>query len=423
MPGGQHRLRVMLVVAEVALALVLVVAAGLDLPGAGGPVAARHRVRRDRRAHLPALGARGAAADRPGAARFLRADGRRAPGDFPGWRMPATRRCSRSTGPGRRASGATPSRSCRRSRSSSRRMARSLRGTRGRSGSGWWPAAGRAGRHPGPSDGDGHRRAARPRLLPHRGAWEDTLLSNDGKQKREIVGVVKHVAAYGVVGREPAVHQFYLATEQLPEEAYGRNLRSVNVAVRSRTTPEQLRPELMRALARLDRSCRCTRCEPPSSSSGPRSTRSDSRPCSWCSSRCWRSCWRCSASTRCSRTAWRSGHIEIGIRMALGAPPQPGASPGGGTGRGLGGDRPRGGAPRSGRDDPAAPQRGGDRPAARPTGVRGDRARSARLRRVCLVAPGPAGGARGCLGGSPGRRLGQGGRRRGPGRSVVKQNT
>ena len=48
------------------------------------------------------------------------------------------------------------------------------------------------------------------------------------------------------------MHQLYLATEQLSEEAYGRNLRSVNVAVRSGSTPEQLRPELMRTLARLD---------------------------------------------------------------------------------------------------------------------------------------------------------------------------
>ena len=84
------------------------------------------------------------------------------------------------------------------------------------------------------------------------GAVGRHLLSNDGKQDREIVGVVKHVAAYGVVGREPAVHQFYLPTEQLPEEAYARNLRSVNVAVRSRTTPEQLRPELVRTVSRLD---------------------------------------------------------------------------------------------------------------------------------------------------------------------------
>jgi putative ABC transport system permease protein len=84
------------------------------------------------------------------------------------------------------------------------------------------------------------------------GAVGRHLLSNDGKQDREIIGVVKHVAAYGVVGREPAVHQFYLATEQLTEEAYGRNLRSVNVAVRSRATPEQLRAELVRTISRLD---------------------------------------------------------------------------------------------------------------------------------------------------------------------------
>jgi putative ABC transport system permease protein len=84
------------------------------------------------------------------------------------------------------------------------------------------------------------------------GAVGRHLLSNDGKQNREIIGVVRHVAAYGLVGREPAGHQFYLATEQLPEEAYGRNVRSVNVAVRSRTTAELLRPELVRTVARLD---------------------------------------------------------------------------------------------------------------------------------------------------------------------------
>jgi len=84
------------------------------------------------------------------------------------------------------------------------------------------------------------------------GAVGRHLLSNDGQQNREIIGVVKHVAAYGVVGREPAVHQFYLATEQLTEEAYGRNLRSVNVAVRSRSAPEQLRAELVRTISRLD---------------------------------------------------------------------------------------------------------------------------------------------------------------------------
>ena len=84
------------------------------------------------------------------------------------------------------------------------------------------------------------------------GALGRHLLSNNGKQDREIIGVVRHVAAYGVVGREPARHQFYIATEQQPEEDYARILRSVNVAVRSRTPPEQLRAELVRTVARLD---------------------------------------------------------------------------------------------------------------------------------------------------------------------------
>ncbi|HUM10311.1 MAG TPA: ABC transporter permease [Myxococcaceae bacterium] len=84
------------------------------------------------------------------------------------------------------------------------------------------------------------------------GAIGRHLLSNNGKQDREIIGVVRHVAAYGVVGPEPARHQFYLAAEQLPEEAYARSLRSVNVAVRSRTTAEMLRPELVRTVTQLD---------------------------------------------------------------------------------------------------------------------------------------------------------------------------
>src|SRR5262249_5282394 len=84
------------------------------------------------------------------------------------------------------------------------------------------------------------------------GAVGRHLLSNDGKEDREIIGVVKHVAAYGVVGPEPSVHQFYLATEQAPEEKYLRWLRSVSVAVRSESAPEQLRSELVRTIARLD---------------------------------------------------------------------------------------------------------------------------------------------------------------------------
>jgi putative ABC transport system permease protein len=84
------------------------------------------------------------------------------------------------------------------------------------------------------------------------GAIGRHLLSNNGEQDREIIGVVRHVAAYGVVGTEPASHQFYIATEQQPEEDYARTLRSVNIAVRSRLAPEQLRSELVRTVSRID---------------------------------------------------------------------------------------------------------------------------------------------------------------------------
>jgi putative ABC transport system permease protein len=84
------------------------------------------------------------------------------------------------------------------------------------------------------------------------GAVGRRLLSNDGRESREIIGVVHHVAAYGLVGREPAKHQFYLAVDQLTPDIYTRNLRSVYVAVRSRVAPEHLRPVLIRTVSRLD---------------------------------------------------------------------------------------------------------------------------------------------------------------------------
>ena len=84
------------------------------------------------------------------------------------------------------------------------------------------------------------------------GAVGRRLLSNNGKESREIIGVVGHVAAYGVVGPEPARHQFYLATEQMPEDRYVPYLRSVSVAVRSRLQPELLRPLIVRTVAKLD---------------------------------------------------------------------------------------------------------------------------------------------------------------------------
>ena len=169
MPGGQHRLRVMLVVAEVALALILVVAAGLTSRALAGLLRldtgfdgtgvltfrlsvpeARQRTTQELRdfyermvAELRAL---------PGVedasySTMLPLDGP--------WETSFPERR-----PAAAAAGAGPVRSVWLGVSGVCADARAPGGGR--------PLV-RAGGHPGPTDGDGHRRAARPRLLPRRG--------------------------------------------------------------------------------------------------------------------------------------------------------------------------------------------------------------------------------------------------------------
>jgi predicted permease len=78
------------------------------------------------------------------------------------------------------------------------------------------------------------------------------LLSNDGKQVREIIGVVHHVAAYGLAGPEPARHQFYMAIAQMKDAEGPRAPRSVNVAVRTRGRPELMAAPVVRTVSALD---------------------------------------------------------------------------------------------------------------------------------------------------------------------------
>jgi putative ABC transport system permease protein len=78
------------------------------------------------------------------------------------------------------------------------------------------------------------------------------LLSNDGKQVREIIGVVHHVAAYGLAGPEPAHHQFYLPIAQMKDSDGPRAPRSVNLAVRTRGLPELMSAPVVRVVAALD---------------------------------------------------------------------------------------------------------------------------------------------------------------------------
>jgi predicted permease len=78
------------------------------------------------------------------------------------------------------------------------------------------------------------------------------LLSNDGKRVREIIGVVHHVAAYGLAGPEPARHQFYLPLGQASDDSGAWVPRSVDVAVRTRGRPEMMAAPVARVVSALD---------------------------------------------------------------------------------------------------------------------------------------------------------------------------
>ena len=168
MPGGQHRLRVMLVVAEVALALVLVVAAGLTSRALAG------LLRLDTgfdgtgvltfRLSVPEA--------RQRTAQELRDFYERMVGELRA--LPGVEDASYSTmlpldGPWETSfrSDAQPQLP-----PEQVQFAAYVSGLSGVCADARAPGGGRplvrAGRHPGQSDGDGHRRAARPRLLPHR---------------------------------------------------------------------------------------------------------------------------------------------------------------------------------------------------------------------------------------------------------------
>jgi hypothetical protein len=84
------------------------------------------------------------------------------------------------------------------------------------------------------------------------GAVGRKLLSNDGKTVREIIGVVHHVAAYGLAGPEPARHQFYQAIAQMKDSEGPRAPRSVSIAVRTRGRPELMTAPVVRTVTALD---------------------------------------------------------------------------------------------------------------------------------------------------------------------------
>ena len=78
------------------------------------------------------------------------------------------------------------------------------------------------------------------------------LLSNDGKQSREIIGVVHHVAAYGLASPEAAHHQFYLPVAQMKDREGPQVPRSVSIAVRTRGRPELATAPVVRTVASID---------------------------------------------------------------------------------------------------------------------------------------------------------------------------
>jgi len=91
------------------------------------------------------------------------------------------------------------------------------------------------------------------RLYPGQDPIGRHLENCNGENPREIVGVVRHVANYGLDGPEPAPYQFYLPLAQLPDDVLANYTGGINLAVRSPRPLSQLAPELAATVATLDR--------------------------------------------------------------------------------------------------------------------------------------------------------------------------
>jgi predicted permease len=90
------------------------------------------------------------------------------------------------------------------------------------------------------------------RFFPQ-GALGKRLTNVNGENPIEIVGVVKHVVHYGVGEREAAPYQLHFPYLQIPEQVFARTLSNVAVVVRAEElAPDALRAGLTSAVANAD---------------------------------------------------------------------------------------------------------------------------------------------------------------------------
>jgi putative ABC transport system permease protein len=89
-------------------------------------------------------------------------------------------------------------------------------------------------------------------FFPGRSAVGERISVNGGRQVMEIVGVAKHVTAYGPGENEPAPVQFYVPFQQLPDEMLLFVGRSLHVAVRGEGDVNALIPTVRQEFKAID---------------------------------------------------------------------------------------------------------------------------------------------------------------------------
>ncbi len=90
------------------------------------------------------------------------------------------------------------------------------------------------------------------RFFPGRSALGERLSFNGDSIQAEIVGVVKHVAAYGPGDDEPAPVQLYLPFQQMPDEYVASSGRRLQLAVRGERDAVTLMPVVRQEFKALD---------------------------------------------------------------------------------------------------------------------------------------------------------------------------